>query len=151
MALEQTIEDLKEQIVLLTVAVDTQTSLMKQMATGGSGKTTEKSSTDKKTTTKKTTTKKTSPADVGAAFSEFLKKPQDKDERRKIVAEVAKPILAHLGADKFSEIDADQVDEALGLLAKIDEAWDDGGADAVLEVDLGLSNEGDADDLNDLV
>lgn len=83
-------------------------------------------------------------------LSKLLSSIGTKAERAKVVPNV-KAMLEHLGVDKLGEISEEQVEETAAILAKICDTFEEGGADAVEELDLELSNEGGGEEDDSLV
>lgn len=106
----------------LTAAVEANTEAL----LAGGGGTTKSTGTKSTGTTKKTTTskKKTGPAidDVAEAFATYMK-GGSKDERAEAKANV-KAILDHFGAARITEMEEDNLQEAMDLLAKFKDGED---------------------------
>lgn len=83
-------------------------------------------------------------------LAKLLSSIKTKEERAQVVPKVQE-MLTHLGVKKLGEISEDQIEETAPLLAKICETFEEGGADAVEELDLELSNEGPEEDDDSLV
>lgn len=140
----------------LTAAVKEQTALMQALSKGAKADTTK---AEPKAETPRAAPKAEpkgkaagkgkkapTPESVTLAFGDFLKSATDRAERGRLVG-VVKPILAHFGIERVSEIDSENCEEAMGYLEELSAAYSEGGADAVEEVKLSfMGDDGDADD-----
>ncbi len=100
-------------------------------------------------------TKTPKPEDVVEAYGNFLKAADTKADRNRLVGAV-KPVLAHFGVERVSEIDPDQCAEALEYAKLLQAGFDEGGVDGALEVVLPFSaddvtEDDDGDDGDDLI
>lgn len=151
---------LEEALAANTAALEANTAIQEKVLAAlqsgakptASTKAADKPATEKKTTTKKTTTTKKAPTekDLLDVYGVYLGSATDKAEKSRL-NDTIRPILDHFGAAKVSEIDAEHFAEAIELGKKLQAAFDEGGADAAEEVDLGLSNEDGDEDGDDVL
>lgn len=103
----------------------------------------------KKAPVKKAATKKApTEEDIRKMFGPYLAGATDKAEKSRINATI-KPILAHFGAEKITEIASDNWVEALGYGQQLVDAFNEGGLDAAEAVTFDFMNEEDGDEDED--
>lgn len=155
MSLEQSIASLEAAVKELGEIVAAQTSFMTNLQKGEAPAAAKpaaaKPAAAKPAAGKKpAAAKKKTPEDLISAAGKYLQGTSDKAERNRLVATV-RPMLEHFGVAKVSDIEADNVEEAMGYIAMLQTAYDDADegekVDAAEAVDLGLSNEPDEEDV----
>lgn len=153
---------LEEAIAANTAALEANTTIQEKVLAAlqsGAKPAAASKAADKPATEKKTTTtvkpgylkpKAPTEKDLLDVYGGYLGSAADKAEKSRL-NDTIRPILDHFGAAKVSEIDSEHYAEAIELGKKLQAAFDEGGADAAEEVDLGLSNEDGDEDGDDVL
>ncbi len=148
MALEDAIKALTEAVVANNELLAEQNAnsaaiLSKMGGAAAPGKTAKAPA--KKAPAKKAAAKKLSIDTVTTAAGEYLAKAEDRAEKG-VLGGPLKAIADHFGVARIGELEEENWAEAMEMLTNLIAAYDEGGADACVELDLGFSNEGDGEE-----
>ena len=141
---------LEEHLIANTAAIEANTAIQTKVLAAlnsGSGKPAAKAAdkpADNAKPAAKPAAKPEGPTDedLRKCFGPYLGSATDKAEKTRLNATI-KPILAHFGKEKVTDIEADDWVEAIGYGKLLAEAFDEGGIEAAEAVTFDFMNEED--------
>lgn len=147
MTIEAKLDALASAVEANTAAVLAQNELVAKALKASGGKPATTAATGGKGTSGKTDKAPKTPTveDVRAVWGPYLAAGKDKDAKKRLIA-TTKPLLAHFGVDKITEVAEESRAEAIGYGKDLMAAFEDGGVEAAEAVKFDFMGDGEGED-----